>query len=69
MNEQEKTLCKDFKFYDNQCGSMWNWRQYKKETFSTYKVDNFEQLVIKNIDAAIKLTGFGNMYANSDDLD
>lgn len=69
MNEQEKTLCKVFKFYDDQCGSMWNWNQCKKENFSTYNVDNFEQLVIKNIDAATKLVEFGNMYANSNELD
>ena len=69
MNEQEKSLCKDFKHYDNQCGSMFNWNQCKKETFSTYNVDNFEQLVIRNFEAADRLVDFGMVCANSDELD
>lgn len=69
MNEQEKSLYKDFKNYDDQCGSMFNWKQCKKETFSAYNVDTFDQLVIRNFQAAENLVGFGMVCANSDELD
>ena len=69
MNDQEKSLCNEFKLYDDQCGSMWNWNQCKKETFTSYKVNNFEQLVIRNFDAAKNLVDFGIVCANSDELD